>query len=78
MVNKLKKYHRDIEIETDEYDVCFSDLKDFFIHKGNMIRGDDGWYCKTCTFTHFSDSVSIIPDMAYHTKYGIIECYGLW
>ena len=74
MINKLKKYQKDIEIAVtlNNYNK-FLDLKDFFIHRGCMVGcfNEDKFY----TFTHFSDSVSIVPDMSYHTITGIIWCY---
>lgn len=76
MVNKLKKYHKDIEIYAviNGYNE-FLDLVDFFICQNYMISyfGDNNCHI----FTHFSDSVFVVPDMPYYTEIGTIECYGL-
>lgn len=77
MVNKLKKYHKDIEIcAVINGNSEFLELVDFFIYENYMISYFSDNNCHT--FTHFSDSVSTVPDMPYYTEIGTIECYGLW
>lgn len=72
LLSKLKKYHKDIEmIDTISDYSKFLDLKDHFIDRNYMANHIIDK--KYCTFTHFSDSVFIVPDMSYNTRNGIIK-----